>query len=394
MSNSQVIIDNITKLIKLNDTEDSNENFPRIKTIFEDSEIEVRVTKESELFNLYLLNSKKKEDLTPLQTECNGIILEKDTNKVICMCQNKFNEISSNPDMQLNQIEDLRSKYNKVRMEYCEDGTVIRLYNYNGKWYTATTRCIDARNSYWSSEKTFDDMFWEIFDKEQCNMLNINCTYIFILIHKENRIVVNHKYNNLIYVNCINNNTYEENFNNIFYDDDPKRCIRRTKVINMEEPGLINYPLDNYFTPTKRGIIIKFFDEIHNKWILYQYDFQSYNKVKNIRGNVPLIRIRYLELLNEPVKLMLLEQNYTEYKMLFTMIKHCLNNLYKEVHQLYYNSHIKHNITITEDHKFYRTLKQLHGHYRKNNVIITLDEVVKKINSLDKNILKNFLGWC
>ena len=49
--------------------------------------------------------------------------------------------------------------------------------------------------------------------------------------------------------------------------------------------------------------------------------------------------------------------------------------LYKEVHQLYFNSHIKHNITIYEVHPLFRTLKQLHGQYKKTEQSITLEEV-------------------
>ena len=103
--------------------------------------------------------------------------------------------------------------------------------------------------------------------------------------------------------------------------------------------------------------------------------------------------MRYLELLGDLDKLEMLETNYPEHKMSFTMVKHCMNKLYTEVHNLYYQSHIKHSVTVEETHKLYRTLKQLHGQYKKQGTIITIEEVTKKINSLDKNIIKTLLGW-
>ena len=369
------------------------DSFDKIKEIANESGIQVRETSDEKLTNLYLLVSERmSESLTPLQMECNGLILEKGTNKIICMAQNKFVDIDKG-DGQVSQIENLRSEYSKFRMEYCEDGTVIRLYNYDNEWYTATTRCIDARKSYWSSEKTFNDMFWEIFNNSgyEISQLDPSYTYSFILIHRENRIVVNHKYNNLIYINRVNNITKEEDFTNYFYNENPRRCIRRTKQIEVS--SIINYPLDDYFLPEKRGIILKFLDTNTNSWKLYQYDFSSYSKIKEIRGNVPLIRMRYLELLNQPESLQLLEANYPENTMVFAMIKHCMNNLYKEVHNLYFQSHIKHTVTVEEDHKLYRTLKQLHGQYKKQGTIITLEEVIKKVNSLDKNVIKTLIGW-
>jgi hypothetical protein len=386
----------LTTFISTNNIEtliNSATSFDEIKEIATASGIQVRECTEESLKNLYLLVAQRdNEELSPLQLECNGLILEKETNKIVCMSQNKFVHINKDSS-QVNQIEDLKSTYQRFRMEYCEDGTVIRLYNYNGQWYTATTRCIDARKSYWSSEKTFNDMFWEIFNASKYNTdsLDPSQTYLFILIHKENRIVVNHKYNNLIYIGCINNETKQEDFTNYFYNEDPRRCIRRTK--NIETSSVINYPLDDYYLPDKRGIIVKFLDTSNNSWKLYQYDFNSYTQLKEVRGNVPLIRMRYLELLEQPEKIQILETNYPEHKMMFSMIKHCMNKLYREVHNLYYQSHIKHNITVEETHKLYRTLKQLHGQYKKQGTVITLEEVTKKVNSLDKNVIKTLIGW-
>lgn len=385
---NKINIKNVSKLLEQSDS------FETIKSTFEESGVQVRTIKSQEntyLENLYLLVSNTDTDcdtLSPLQMQCNGLVIEKISNKIVCMAQNRFVELEN--DFQ--QIEDLIKQYPKFRMEYCEDGTVIRLYNYNGKWFTATTKCIDARKSYWSSEKTFDDLFWEIFSNSEFDItdLDMNFTYSFILIHQDNRIVVNHKYNNLVYINRINNVTQEEDFTNYFYNDNPRRSIRRTKQLHV--PSFIS-DLNNYYHPDKRGIVFKFFDTYSNSWLLYRYDFTIYSRIKEIRGNVPLIRMRYLELLNDPEKLALLQMYYPENNMVFAMIKHCLGNLYKQVHNLYFQSHIKHSITIEEDNKFYRTLKQLHGQYKKQGTVITLEEVQKKINSLDPHILITLLGW-
>jgi hypothetical protein len=357
----------------------NDKTFVQVKEIAEQYNIRVR-----ELGDLYLLISN--DTVTPLDIICNGIILEKDTNRVICTPQNKLVEIDH--EKQQEQIETLLNISSKMRMEYCEDATRISLYNYKDEWFTATTKCIDAKNSFWSSEMSFDDLFWEIFDKDFISVLDPEFTYTFLLIHRDNRIVVKHKFNNLIYVNRINNKTQIEDYTNYFYKDTPKRTIRRTKEINGYT---IKFPLDDYFLPNKRGVIIKFL--VNNHWMSYQYDFSDYSKIKQIRGNVPLVRIRYLELLSNPETLSQLEFYYSENKFLFASIKHQLEKLYKEVHQLYFNSHIKHNITIYEVHPLFQTLRQLHGIYKKNGQPITLEEVKNKINSLDKNVIKKLLGW-
>lgn len=402
---SKIFINNVQSIIYQN----SHLDYDNLKSIFEESGVDVREVRkhqvsnencENELSDLYLLVSRENEHSTPLQNECNGLILEKETNKIVCMCLNKFKRIP-NAINQMETIENLKVQHPKVRMEYCEDGTVIRLYNrvtecdinYRNNWYTATTKCIDARKSYWSSEKTFDDMFWEIFDKSGYNIidLNVDCTYSFILLHSENRIVVNHLYNNLIYINSVHNQTHEESFTNHFYNEDPKRCIRRTKQVDISSG--IHYPLDDYYLPDKRGIIIKFFDQTNNKWSLIQADFGNYSSVKEIRGNVPKIRTRYLELLNEPEKLSILENEYPENQLLFTMIKHCMNNLYKRVHKLYFESHVKHLLTVTEENPLFRTMRQLHGQFKKQGTVVTFEVVIQKVNSLNPNIISKLIGW-
>lgn len=357
----------------------NDKTFIQVKEIAEQNNIRVRETE-----SLYLLISN--ESVTPLDIICNGIILEKETNRVICTPQNKLIKIDH--EKQQEQIETLLNISSKMRMEYCEDATRISLYNYKDEWFTATTKCIDAKNSFWSSDHSFNDLFWEIFDKDFMSVLDPEFTYTFLLIHRDNRIVVKHKFNNLIYVNRINNKTQIEDYTNYFYKDTPKRTIRRTKEINGYT---INFPLDDYFLPNKRGIIVKFL--VNNYWMSYQYDFSDYSKIKQIRGNVPLISSRYLELLSNPETLSQLEYYYSENKFLFTAIKHQLEKLYKEVHQLYFNSHVKHNITIYEAHPFFQTLRQLHGQFKKTEQPITLEDVKNKINSLDKNVIKKLLEW-
>jgi hypothetical protein len=359
-----------------------NKNFDDVKKSLNEKDVTVKNYNnetEENLNSLYLVVVNKEieenPDLTDLQRQCNGLIFEKETNKVVAMCQNKMYNIS-----------DLASAQTAQRVEYCEDGTMIRLYNYKDNWYTATTRCLDAKKSFWSSNKTFDDMFWEVFDRRFLENLDKNFTYIFTLLHKENRIVVNHKYNNLVYISRINNQTYEEDYKNIFYGF--SKNIKRPVAI--EEYNLNISKLERF---DKRGILFKTYDNEKNTWNVYKYDFEMYKKIKEIRGNVPDIKYRYLELMKEPNSLMMLEQNYPEYMFLFSVIKHSMGKLVHLVHKMYVNSHIKHTIKVEEDSKYYRTLKQLHAQYKTHKKPITFEDVEKKIVNLDKHVLKSYLDW-
>ena len=90
-------------------------------------------------------------------------------------------------------IEDIKNKEQLINLidnenttvEYCEDGTIIRLYNYNDNWYTSTTKTINASVSYWSSSKSFHELFSELFDEKYLEILDKNSTYFFILLEVE-----------------------------------------------------------------------------------------------------------------------------------------------------------------------------------------------------------------
>jgi hypothetical protein len=318
------------------------------------------------------------------KSQCNGVILERSTNEVICMCQPKMRELASHADA----IELVKQNYNNnIRLEYCEDGTIIRLYNYNNTWYTATTKCIDANTSFWSSKKNFDTMFWEIFDSSLLPTLDKDFTYVFVLLHKENRIVVKHNINMLVYISRIHNKSYVEDYSNQFRN---VYGIKKSKYINVDE--FLNSSEDDY-NKFKRGIIIKIRDNVTGYWDIYKYDFKMYTLIKSIRGNVPEIRMRYLELLQKPETLDLLEKFYSEHYFMFTFIKAALLKLVKTIYKMYVESHIKHTIEIKEDNLYYRTLRQLHAQYKTTNKPITFSDVQAKIYSLDKKIIKKFLEW-
>jgi hypothetical protein len=330
------------------------------------------------------------DELTPsendkkLLVQANGIIIEKETNKIISMCQNKLEDLYDYNEAGM-IIEENVNAGNNVRIEYCEDGTVMRLYHYNGVWNVATTKCIDAKKSYWSSSRNFESMFWEIFDKSLLESLDTSYTYVFILLHKENRIVVRHKVNMLVYISRIHNTTLIEDYSNQFKNI---YGIKRPKMIDLSD-----FDFRTLFNPYKRGILIKILNRETNIWKIYKLDFENYRLVKKIRGNVPEIRMRFLDLLKDPEALALLERFYGEYHFMFMMIKSDLMKLVKAIHQLYIESHVKHSVNITDDNMYFRTLKQLHAQYKTTNKPITFEEVKNKVFSLDKNVIKRFLDW-
>jgi len=385
---SQINISTVTNFI-------ANKKFEQIKETLPEG-IVLKESTVGDLANLYLMTSDKSAETNNFINQATGLVFEKETNRLVCANQNKIYEVSQKEMVDVANFYGMPtiSTNTETRVEYCEDGTIMRLYNYNGKWYTATTRCMDARESFWSCEKTFDLMFWEAFGPfmSKLSELDPTYTYQFILLHVDNRIVVKHNSNVLVYVSRINNINLQEDFTNVFYDYREQRerarqwNIRRPKVIQSVDTS----DFESYYSPIKRGIIFKFYDNATRGWIVYKIDFNMYSQLKKIRGNVPQIYLRYLELSEDDQKLM--EKYYPEFKRAFATIKGSVFKLVKKIHRTYVDSHIKHQVTVTEDNPFYRTLRQLHAQYKNTSKPISYEDVEQKLYSIDKNVLQKLLS--
>ncbi len=265
-------------------------------------------------------------------------------------------------DISENNIDEFLNDKN-AEIEYLEDGTMMRLY-YNAsvdKWMCATNNKNDANDAYWSSSKSFGDMFWEIIGEEYDNFIRVldkNFTYFFILMHTENIHIINIKTNLLIYLYSLNNEN--EDLCKIF----PVKLFDFVKA-----PIKYNHKNHNSFLK-KRGLCI-----CYDNKIFYKYDFYFFTRIKIVRGNKPNIVKRFLELMIEDdyKNMNILKKYYKNFK--FDDIIDFINNLYND----YIDSHVKHEKTITNVETL-KWCKKLHYIYKTFNTKINKKTVIKMLS--------------
>jgi hypothetical protein len=327
------------------------------------------VIKHNPTENVYLISSENVDD------NYTGYILEKESNKIVCYGQKKVVDIDQDKFNNLLNENEHDGK-TVVKMEYCEDGTLMRLYYHNDKWYTSTTNCTDAKMSFWSSQNSFDTMFWEIFN-ERCSvdLLDKESTYYFILINNENRLVIKHKINSLVYLYKMNKSG--ENYSNVFN----KGVFWRPVLVKDLDTSDIN----SCFWNKKRGIVIKFKGDEN----VYKMDFDSYKNIKTVRGNNPNIEMRYIELINDEPSRKLLQMYYSEYNSLFKKIHKLYNDFIYHIYQLYLESHVHHTKKIDKSHVYFPLIKSLHFQYKKTNKAIIYNDVKIRIGNMHVNIIND-----
>lgn len=82
----------------------------------------------------------------------------------------------------------------------CYEGTLISVYNCNGKWNYSTRRCLDAAQSFWTynnkiSDVSHYDMFLDSLVTSLADFeasLDVSKSYYFVLVHHKNKTYVDY----------------------------------------------------------------------------------------------------------------------------------------------------------------------------------------------------------
>lgn len=150
--------------------------------------------KEEDGFILLKYNQIKSNFNQHIVKECRGIILDSN-NKIVCWPFSKF----------FNYGEGFADEidWSSARVQEKIDGTIMKLWNYNGEWRLSTNGCINAFNVELNMNEllkvncpftTFGQLFEAAknFKDLDYNKLNPNYTYMFELVSPYNKVVISY----------------------------------------------------------------------------------------------------------------------------------------------------------------------------------------------------------
>lgn len=110
-----------------------------------------------------------------ISKECNGLIIDCKTEKVICVPPQSLRREEPGA-----YIKGLRN----YKVFLAEDGTVVNLYYYNDKWVMGTARGIDMSNVEWCGIKYSDALTEALTEaKFDLSKLDNNYSYTVLLVH-------------------------------------------------------------------------------------------------------------------------------------------------------------------------------------------------------------------
>ena len=341
-----------------------NKSFDEVKQLLTNDPYKLIIKEDSDYPNLYMITyvRNKSNMNNPIVSLCRGLILEKNTNKIVCYSFNK-SEDSKNGLIG-----------SPIRTEYAYDGTLMRLFYYNGEWIHSTTRNIDSKKSFWNSSKSFYELFRECLNAESndepyYDALDKSHCYNFIICHPENRIVVKYDRPSLIHVMTRNMETFEElrELRELSELNDVDLGIKKPERVADDAIFISNLWSDSF--PLYEGIMLVD-TQYGNR---HKVKSELYMKLKELRGNTNDISKRYLELKRDNLVDSYL-QYFPEYADIFYVCELDFNNKVREILRLYVNRHIHHSPEeIPNEYK--NIIYKLHGQYLKTREKTTYDTV-------------------
>ena len=341
-------------------------NYETLKTVLEAEPYNLKFKEDIEYPNLFLIHPQDNSAFQyKIVNECNGIIMEKGTLKIVCYTFNKCYDtatISENIDI------------NNLYVEKSIEGTLIRLFYYNDKWMVSTKRCIDASKSRWLSEKNFLQLFQECVSKYNFmdNLNTIYC-YSFIVMHPENKNIINYTTANICHISTRDLNTLIETNASI--------GLPQNERIYVNDINNILNNMNQDYTLSNEGYI--FIDTQYNRWKIKTPHFK---KVRDLWGQTNNRFYRYVELRKDYNLLNEYLIYYNNDRGNFIEYEDKIKNLAYEILKIYMSKHIdKNNINIP--FYFSKIIYNLHGDYFKDKIKTDYNKIMLKLLDIEPKSL-------
>jgi T4 RnlA family RNA ligase len=281
----------VQKYLKYNSLDDLKNNFD-IKYIIKDDLVCLK----------YGIKSPKHH---PIVIECRGIILSLPDYNIVCRPFDRFFNLYEGDDYK-------KFDWNSAIVMEKLDGSLIKVYHYNDKWYCGTSGTVDASGTVgFENDKTFKELFEEGIGGSVQDVFKYvpkENTYLFELTSPENRIVK--RYNKT---------------------DVTLLAIRNTQTGKYELPSTVPWAdfkfVKQYHLKGSFDKVIDFvesMDQFDEGCILYDYLNEVRIKVKN-SAYVALHHLRGNEVTKKSITVLLLKGEMDEFLIYFPEDKDRIN---------------------------------------------------------------------
>ena len=245
--------------------------------------------------------------------EARGLILEDKTWKIVCYPFKKFFNYG---EVYADEID-----WETAKVTSKEDGSLIKIYHYNGEWRVGTNSTIDAEDAVLNSP--YYRNFRELFDvaADNCNFdfdrLDTNYTYLMELCSCHNTIVVPYNEPKLFHIGTRNNITCEEVEVDIGIEK-PKQYMLSSLDDCIAMAATFDF--------TKEGFVVV--DKNYHRVKVKSEDYVRVHRLAN-NGSITLERAIDLIRINELEEFLVYCPQYTDF---INDVRHRFNKFYSDIY--------------------------------------------------------------
>jgi hypothetical protein len=318
---------------------------------------------------------------------CDGLILDKETQQVVCCGLNKMAEVSGyNKPRAIEQLKQHpffnNVKFNDLMQYSLHDGTLIRLFYHDGEWCKSTNRTIDAYQASWDQIESFGNLF----DEVACSMnfsydkLNKDYCYMIVVQHPNNRIVQPVEQASLIHIGTFNIKENLEVSDDIglpkhqsFNFDTLESMVGHLSEQDWTFPGflLINSRNERLRIENPKYVAVKQLKGMVKK------ETQKWRVCDGV--NPLMVRLVYLMRDHKDSEYI---RYFPEHAHLVHQLHDDLNTLRDEIWEVYEERYILKNFSYHQEPRLYHFIRTMHSIYRESREPITLGIVEQNIKAV------------
>jgi len=286
------------------------------------------------------------------------------------------------------------------------EGTLIRMFYHNNKWYLSTHRKLNAFKTKWSNRESFGNLFIlalveeinknqkfkdvmtsntnteEVFNNFQ-NLLDVNKQYLFLLKNTSDNCIVCYNTEHKVYlVGTIVDGrlTYDTDL----YDIESPERLKFDNIDDMK-----NY-VNNIDFEQYPGVILfnKECNNIDHLKVLHS----KYKYLYDLRGNESSIKFRYLNIRMDEHKIFDFLKLYHFKSDIFDLYENIIYSKAKEIYDSYVKRYIK-KLYVTLPRDEYEIMKKAHEWYSsdRDNNKISIDKIIEILNEQSPIILNRLI---
>lgn len=305
-----------------------------------------------------------------------GVVMNNE-GKTICRSFGFTPEIDETETELMSSVVEPFLAQEQVRILEAYEGTLLRVYFHDNRWYISTCRKLDAFKSKWGSNKSFGEIFEDILEtplEQFCkNVLDETKVYCYVIrTYNKNRIVCNgYEKPELFLVGTYDNGDFD-NFN-----------FEKCNVPSVQEINTMDALRAHMekIDPSKlQGVIL-----MNEKGECVKVMKHEYVEAFKLRGNQPNIILRYIELQQEGdgKKVETFFNMYQDHKEAIIEFTDSITDICSFVFRKYRNRFIRKQVAIVPPDLYY-IIRELHDSYLKDRTkIVTPERVTDYILTLE-----------